>query len=160
GASRGSGEPGDVFARLDHAGHESPRRLDERRVLSVLQLPHVPEHLGPVPRDDRDVGQLGSANGERLAHAPQRRRFGFVLRAVAFARAFFFFAGAFFFFAGGLTAWAARACPANARPCGSRPPAMRSPPGTSIGPITILPPARAAVSAARSALGTSTSHSQ
>src|SRR5437867_10210758 len=44
-----------------------------RSVLSVLQLPHVPEHLGPMPRDDRDVGQLGWANRERLADRKSTR---------------------------------------------------------------------------------------
>ena len=45
-------------------------------------------------------------------------------------------------------------CNANIAPCGSMHWAIRSPPGTSIGPFTTRPPNFVTVAAARSALGT------
>ena len=52
-------------------------------------------------------------------------------------------------------AWAgAVECTANMAPCGSMHWAIRSPPGTSIGPLRTLPPSRETVAAALSAFGT------
>jgi hypothetical protein len=88
---------------------------------------------------------------------------GFFLAAffagLFFAAFFFtgllFFAGAFAgFVAAAFFAAGAAECTANAAPCGSMPIVIQSPPGTSIGPWRIVPPADLIVSAAFFASGT------